>query len=145
MFTQGRVLFDFQKQRKYPHMLPADVALWERFIDRNPGYFSRVEYDVHVGGGLDIQEWWTDSERQAYSWLAAKRIDVVGHRNNQIYIIEVKPEAGISAIGQVLCYRMLYREKYKPTAALVGCIVTDYITPDERWISSQLNLVVFSL
>ncbi len=44
---EGR--FPFKILAKYPHMKPEDIAVWERFINKNPGYFDTVDYDVHLG------------------------------------------------------------------------------------------------
>lgn len=132
-----------EKLPKYPHLLPADVDLWERFMELHPNFFQSVEYDVHVGGAIDVKPWWSDKDIRSFSHLAAKRIDVVGHTPGEIWIIEVKPEAGVSAIGQLISYRLLYRKRFGPTAPLVLCLVTDFLTADERWLTSELKMRVF--
>lgn len=132
-----------EKLPKYPHLLPADVDLWERFMAQHADFFESVEYDVHVGGAIDVKPWWSDKDIRSFSHLAAKRIDVVGHKGNQIWIVEVKPEAGLSALGQLISYQLLYKKRFGPTVPLVLCLVTDFLTPDERWLTSQLKVSVF--
>lgn len=143
MSIPNRTLYLQEKLPKYPHLLPADVDLWERFIEKHPEFFQQVEYDVHVGGTIDVLEWWTDEDRRNFSWLACKRIDVVGHKGGKVWLIEVKPEAGLSAIGQLISYRLLYERRFAPTAPLVMCLVTDSLTPDEQWLTSKLGISVF--
>lgn len=143
MSIPNRKLYVQEKLPKYPHLLPADVDLWERFMEAHPGFFERVEYDVHVGGAIDVRPWWSAEDRRSFSHLAAKRIDVVGHTPGRIWIIEVKPEAGVSAIGQLISYRLLYEKRFGATAPLVLCLVTDFLTPDERWLTSQLQISVY--
>lgn len=128
---------------KYPHLLPADVVLWERFMAEHPDFFESVEYDVHVGGAIDRSPWWSHEDVRTFSHLACKRIDVVGHTAGEIYIVEVKPEAGVAAIGQLISYELLYRKRFGATAPLVLCLITDFLTPDERWLTSELEIRVF--
>lgn len=132
-----------EQLQKYPHLLPADVDLWERFMDRYPSFFLSLEYDVHVGGAIDVRPWWSNEDIKTFSHLASKRIDVVGHTAGEIYIIEIKPEAGVSAIGQLISYELLYKKRFGPTDPLVLCLITDFLTPDERWLTSELEIRVW--
>lgn len=145
MFTRSSDSYLAVKLPKYPHLLPADVLLWERFLDQYPDYFESVEYDVHVGGAVDHSPWWSDKFRIEASWLASKRIDVVGHRKGEIWIVELKPEAGLSAIGQLIGYELLYQKRYSPTWPLVKCLVTNLLTPDERFLTVALGIRTFQV
>lgn len=138
-----RVIYDPEKLSKYPHLLPADVALWERWLDRYGDFFTALEYDVHVGGGVEVVPGWSQETIKMASTLAAKRIDVVGHKPGEIWIVEVKPEAGVAALGQLLCYRILYIEKFKPTAEPICCLVTDHLVPDEVFLLNRLGFRSF--
>lgn len=135
----NEAVYDPEKLRKYPHMLPADVALWERFLSRHSDFFVAVEYDVHVGGAVERLPAWSDKFTLEASWLAAKRIDVVGHKPGEIWLIEVKPEPGTAAIGQLVSYEILYRLKFKPSASLLCCLITNYLVPDEKVILETLG------
>lgn len=64
--------------------------------------------------------------------LTEKRIDAVGFNGDGITVIEVKPRGGASALGQVLVYRDLYREKEKPALPLAALVVCNYIDADVR-------------
>ena len=89
-------------------MKPADVHLWEAFVRGNPGYFETVEYDFAVGPPpewLDVEH---DPKAAAELPLYQKKIDVLGFRANDIFIVEVKPDAGSNAIGQVMSYKILF-------------------------------------
>lgn len=139
----NRMIYEAEKLRKYPHMLPADVALWERFLSRYSGFFTTVEYDVHVGGAVERLSAWSDKFTLEASWLAAKRIDVVGHKPGEIWLIEVKPEPGTAAIGQLVAYRILYLLKYTPSANVICALVSDYLVPDEKVILEKLGFKWF--
>ena len=145
MSTHRRDVYPAVKQGRYPHMLAEDVALWNKFLDEWPEQFEGVEYDVHVGGEVERLRWWSDQVQRMGEWLAAKRIDVVGYRPGEIWIVEVKPYAGVAAIGQVLCYLELYRKDRRPPEKLVGCIVTDKVTPDLRYLVGVFAIQVFEV
>ena len=89
-------------QKKYPHMMPADILIWSRYLKSNPFPNARIAYDVHVGtpaGPLDGLS--AQYELMAIA-LSTKRIDAVVYEPRRTLIIEIKPYAGASAIGQVL-------------------------------------------
>lgn len=138
-----RIIYDPEKLRKYPHLLPADVALWERWLDKHGDFFAAVEYDVHVGGEVVRWSEWSDKFYAMATTLEAKRIDVVGHKPGEIWIVEVKPEAGVSAIGQLVSYRILYVEKFQPATEPVCCLVTNYLTLDMRFLLDRLGFRSF--
>jgi len=107
---------------KFPHMSPDDTIVWRRFLVIHPLMFTDLRYDVRVGAG---QVAWDGPEANPPSeWLAiaAKRIDVVALHAGRPAIIEVKPRASMSSLGQVLSYRDLLTRKQKPS------------TPYECWV-----------
>jgi len=138
-----REVYDPKKLRKYPHLLPADVAIWERWLERYGDFFVAVEYDVHVGGAVQRLPGWSDKFTKEASVLEAKRIDVVGHKPGEIWIVEVKKDPGTAAIGQLVSYRILYIEKFKPATELICCLVCNYLVPDERFLLEKLGFKWF--
>ena len=117
--------FSFSIQSKYPHMKPADVHLWEKFIRGNTGFFDSVDYDFHIGNPPD----WMDPKRDEFAAkevrLYQKKIDVLGFAQGLIWIIEVKPRAGSSALGQILSYRKLFLDDHGGPDILRLAIVTN--------------------
>ena len=59
--------------------------------------------------------------------LYQKKIDVIGYKNNDVYIVEVKPNAGSSALGQVLSYKLLYQNEFQISPPAKLMIITDKI------------------
>jgi len=132
--------FPSEKLRKYPHMFPLDIAIWERFIDAHAGDFSGFDYDVKVGSGTEpVPDLGAEYVRMQQI-LSKYRIDVVGYKPNAIYIIEVKPEAGTIAIGQIEAYTRLYQRDYAPSLTLVGAIITDRELPDMRYLTAEKKI-----
>lgn len=117
--------FVYGIQSHYPHMAPADVHLWEKFIRAQPGAFEFCTYDVPVGEApawLDVEN---DPEAAKQAILYKKKIDVVAEINGTTYIIEVKPFAGSKALGQLMSYELLYKDQHPETERIVKTIITN--------------------
>jgi len=136
-------LYPAEKLYKYPHMLPADVEIWERFLDRHGTEFSGFDYDVHVGGSVERLDSWSDEYYRGFCTLAAKRIDAVGYKPGEVWLFEVKPEAGVTAVGQLVTYRDLYLAERGPVGVVVCCLVCENILPDELGVMDRLGFKVF--
>lgn len=122
---------------RYPHMFPKDIAIWERFLVAYPSVYTGFDYDVKVGVGTEAAPGVSENYVRMQQILSKYRIDVVGYQSNSIHIIEVKPEAGTIAIGQVVSYINLYNRDLSPTLPLKGVIVTDRELPDMRYLTDS--------
>lgn len=125
---QGNYLY--KKLGKYPGMCPEDVVIWERFLEKCPDYYNSVDYNVRVGDGQKSLPGLPPEIERDQKMLTQKRIDVVGYNFGQIDIIEVKPKAGATAIGQVEMYEHLFKESFKPKEEIYKKILTDILIPD---------------
>ena len=131
---QGRI-YDYKKLSKYPHMKPEDVAVWARFIEKNPDYFDNVEYDVAVGKGAPQNPELDENLQYDGKILTQKKIDVIGYRDDQIFVIEVKPTADARCLGQILTYLPLYKATYELFSEPKGMVICGAIERelDERF------------
>jgi len=127
---EGKFLYSLAKS--YPHMKPADVRLWEKFISAFPDLFSTVDYDVLVGEGVVINDPEIDVYSKSFQMLTQKKIDVIGYKNNDIVIIEIKPRAGANAMGQILSYKELWLKKNPGLLPneIVMAVITDELQSD---------------
>lgn len=135
----------YPEMDRFPHMLAADIDLWRRFLTLHKGEFLVYNYDVHVGVGAPIPLNTPEQYVKAIEASSQKRIDVVAEKDSEIWVIEVKPYASLSAVGQVLCYSALYIDKFKPVKKVIPCIVTDYIYPDEAWLFNHFKITAISV
>ena len=131
--------------RIFPHMLPNECKLWERFLQIYGDQFRNYRYDVHVGKGQDPGPKYEPKWRELAIKLTQKRIDVVAERDNEIWIFEVKPDAGLSAIGQVLSYRVLYKQQFKEERPIRLAIVTTRVDDDIREVAKEYGIKVYEL
>jgi len=115
---------------RYPHMLPEEALIWDRFLAAPPFKIRKIDYDVKVGTLPEPPMPLPPEIFRAYESLWRKRIDAVVHTENFIYTFEVKPRAGHSALGQALMYRRRYAIEKKPVLPVVGAICAARADPD---------------
>lgn len=127
-------------QAKYPHMMPADIRIWSRYLKTNPFPRARIAYDLHVGTPAEPLLGMTEEYERMTEALSRKRIDAVVYEERWTRIVEVKPYAGAGAIGQVLTYRLLYRREFPGSPMPLPVIVTDQPQVDTPWLCKQLNI-----
>lgn len=138
--THGR--FKLEKLVKYPHMKPADIVVWERFIEAHPDFFNTVDYDFHVGEGADFLPTGDSTPEERENRLYQRKIDVVGYIGELVYIIEVKPIADVEALGQVITYRKLFKETLGVSSNLQALIVAEKMANDMLNVFSENDVHV---
>lgn len=120
---------------KYPHMRPADVEIWRRFLLANPERFLRVWYDFRVGSHAHDCENCLDCSRTGWFDLTRWACDVIAEDNENFYTIEIKPAANAKALGQTLAYSILFLEEHKPSKPVIPVVLTDHIIESTRRVA----------
>jgi len=128
---------------RYPHMLPNEAEIWDRLLAIRTPPFIKLEYDVHVGDTPEPPPDLPDYLKPMFETVYRKRIDVVAHDPDKIFVIEVKPRAGMSALGQVLSYKFLYERDFKPTKPVEMRIVSEREEPNIREIAALQNVGIW--
>jgi len=121
-----------EKLRKFPHMMPNDIAIWERFLIQNPDRFYKIEYDVRVGKGRGTSKDFPDWKNNLSLALTRFRIDAIGWTGLLPTIIEVKPYIQLSGLGQLKGYKYFWDRENAGGAAADLLAVTDKTTDDIR-------------
>lgn len=137
---EGR--FPYKILSKYPHMKPADVTVWERFINFNEGYFTSVDYDMHIGEGADFLPTGEDTPDGRENRLYQRKIDVVGYTPDKTWIVEVKPIADMSALGQILTYRSLTRNKAEFGEEPRFAVVCEEVSNEMKAVFQEYQIAV---
>lgn len=115
--------------QEFTHLLPKEIAIWERFLAQYGSLFYRFDYDVHLGPGAELPEdtpEWVVRQSRAVS---RDRVDVVAFGETAVWIIEIKPRGGKGAIGQLIQYERLYLEEYAPWLPIFKVIVCERLAP----------------
>lgn len=102
---------------------PDDLLVWRRFISVHGARIRHAEFQVRVGKGARPWPAGAGPEPPDWSALTSKRIDVVAETDLGLTLIEVKPRASASALGQLLLYRDLYVEEKRPTTLVALWVV----------------------
>lgn len=133
----------YQKLAAYPHMKPYDVEIWNRFIEKYPDAYRGVLYDFCVGTGTEMPDEIPAEWQPGLAKLGKYKIDVVGFSDGFIDIIEIKPRAGMKAIGQALCYARLFTEEYDTDEIVVPTIITDLKLPDMDLLAEHHGIKLY--
>ena len=120
-----------------------DVAIWERFISARPDFWETVDYDLAIGTGAPIAPGTEENMARDKKILTQYKIDVVGYRGNAVDIVELKPNAGASAIGQVKSYETLYKNYINPDAKTRAIIITDTARADVALLAYKMGVVIY--
>lgn len=126
----------------YPHMARRDAAIWERYLKQEATGWHGFAYDVALGGQLVNDPEATEAELLGWKFSTAQRIDAVGDRGTEHWIIEVRAQARLGAVGAALGYTMLAMREPWTQLPLVPCIITDNMSPDVRWVAEQFDVTV---
>jgi len=134
---------EFVLKTRFVHLLPAEKALWEKWLSRYQDAWERYEYDVHIGEGVTYESPEAVWIKDLAKLLTQKRIDVMAWRQGIPWIFEIKPQAGLSGYGQLLAYRELYLRENPGLVRVELAIVTDLLNPDEDFLYRSAGINVF--
>ena len=124
----------------YRHMAKRDAAVWERFLLLYTERFDAFAYDVALGG-IPMEE----HERQGWQYSTALKIDAIGRTGDAFWIIEVRPDATVSALGSALTYALVCERDEVVPGPLLPTVVCEYIQPDVRWACGKLGVQIVTV
>lgn len=127
----------YRKRKYYPHMTGDDIAIWGRFVDKFPDRFETVDYDFRVGEGIAAYSTEDENYARMATMLSQKRIDAIGWVGDSPTIIEVKKRVGLSTLGQVLGYRILFLKDFENFGIPELLVVTETISDDDRFVLEE--------
>ena len=127
---------------EYVHLMPLERPIWARYLERSEEVFLRLTYDLHLGQGAPIDPTWPEWLVRQVRAVSRKRCDVVGETSSQVIIFEVKPRAGMGALGQLLCYRELYQLEYGPVKPVRMVVVCERVEPDVYAVYGQFGVEI---
>jgi hypothetical protein len=93
---------------KPPHMLPNDIPVWYRYLEKFGPPFINLYYDCLLGAPFLTDQEKMDPLKRDWQIILAKRADAIAELEDEVWIIEVAAHPGLRSIGQVQCYRALW-------------------------------------
>ncbi|MDP2325579.1 MAG: hypothetical protein Q8N51_16340 [Gammaproteobacteria bacterium] len=124
----------------YPHMMPADVPVWERWLAKHASEDNLFDYDILVGSNIDTPEDMPEPYGGMAIALSKKRIDVVITSDSGITVAEVKQLAGWTAIGQMFGYPLLFIDEFQPDIPVSGLLIAESLTKDTQRILDAFKI-----
>ena len=139
------------------------VNVWEWRYELPFPRFSRDEdwiakawiYDVRLKGEywfgvclpskkFQVPEHIPESLKRMWLIDTAKKIDIVVLTDYEVHLVEVKRKMLSSGIGQLLLYKEMFREYYRPTGRIVLWYVTYTSDPDVVDMCKALGIKTWS-
>ena len=111
-------------------MLAEDSEVWTAYLKDPIKPISEVWYDLHVGGPVSAVGGPESLEGRVAAGVTRKRIDVVAHVGVGYWVIEIKPQGSMLALGQALCYSRLFDAEYSPGGAVIPVVICWKCDPD---------------
>lgn len=130
---------------QFRHMRPDEARMWADFLTGANIPPNQLAYDVELGNGMTPQPDWPDFVKRMVAHLTRKRADVVWTTPNAIYIIEIKSRIGTTLVGQLLTYRLLYIQQFKPQQPVEIIALAKRLAPDMDIILEALGIAYFLL
>lgn len=132
--------FKYEQGYWYPHMKPNDIAIWERFIKTYPTMYEKCQYDFAIGEIPPFIQNASSVEGQKMAELYKLKIDVIGWNKGVIDLIEIKPAASASTIGQVIGYKHIYEREFFSQARVRPVIITDELRPNMLFLTAAQDV-----
>jgi len=124
----------------FKHQSEAEIVVAKAFIERVFPQ-AKVEFDVPLKSSKPADwESMPENYRKMWEYLTAKKIDMVMHLPEKILIVEVKQKLGASGVGQLLLYKMMYLEQYKPGKPVELWQIAMYPDPDVVKLCEKLGI-----
>jgi hypothetical protein len=130
---------------KYPHLWKKDYDTWTAFLRSEHNDFEQVWYDVHVGAPMHVPAGSPAFMKNVVDGVSRKRIDVVARQGKRLWIIEVKPEANMKGIGQVVTYKKLFVKEFRITESVKAMIIATTCDRDVLKTAEDLNVTIIAL
>lgn len=100
----------FESRRRQMGKIEKIVA--DTWLDKYGGSFGRVGFNVPVYLNLPPEGTSGDASKRTLDVPEPYRVDIVGQFGDEVELIEVKESGNMTAIGQLLTYRMLFLRSY---------------------------------
>lgn len=88
--------------------------------------YDSVEFQAHVGGGIDCGPSFAENIRRMYRHNSQKRIDALARGPFGVTIVEIKHKLDLAQLGQLIGYRWLWVHEHNDPAEYVELIALGF-------------------
>jgi len=129
--------------KMYAHLKEKERQIATRWVRKVP-IQGKQEWDVHLKvKEPEIPAWGTKTDVKTYHDLLDKRIDLVVHARDAIWIMEITPKVSKAAIGGCLAYQELYEKEFKPDLPVKLGIIVEMDDPNYHSTLEKLEIALW--
>lgn len=127
------------------HMSSLDQPLWERFQAAHGSEYELFYFDASLGTPSEVAADAPPELAKMWTRITSKRMDVVGRKPGEWWILEMRPNASSGALGTVLTYRELWRSAPPDSDPVRAAIVTDRPDPDLLILAPKNDILIITV
>lgn len=101
-------------------------ALARRWLADFHPLYDLVEFQAHVGGGMDPGPEYADNMRRMYRHNSQKRIDLLARGPGITTIVEIKHKLDLAQLGQLIGYRWLWVHEHSDPTEYVELVALGF-------------------
>mgnify|MGYP001588063428 FL=1 len=132
--------FPYGPLEHYPHLAAKEVVIWDRFVRANPQFAEMADYDVTCGQKDKVPLGTPEHTKEDWDYLRSWKIDAVAIKDGVHYVIEVRPRAGLGAIGEILSKAIMFQEEHAEIAEVEPVLITDEERPNMRALCAEHDI-----
>jgi len=117
-------------QLRLPGQLAVEAALTRAFLLEHGARYHWIGTNVRLGEGDDPGPAYPEYARRYAIATTQKRADLVGFRDTGVDIFEVKVQANLSEIGQLLGYQVLWNREFPASPADLLGVIAHHLSLD---------------
>lgn len=126
-----------------PHMLPTDIPVWYRWLEKYGSWVQGLYYDCYLGGPFLSPEEEKDPMMRMWRATSSKRADAIVETEDEVWIIEVSDDPGMRAIGQMFTYQSLWLEDPKIIKIERLILVCSRLDPDIAAGAGKMGILCY--
>ena len=123
-------LDELLERKRYPGMTRFESIITRDWLLQAGERFDSIDFNVRLGTGRDPGPDFPEFIRRDAILLTQKRADIIATSDGRVTIAEVKIQGKLSAVGQLLGYKVLYREAHPNGARIIMLLIARDVDPD---------------
>lgn len=140
------------ERRYYPGLIEEETRLWRRWLRLYERDFVAFEYNVRVGQGVRVPRRAITGDpvldeqfRELFRQWTQRKVDVLGFKGPETWIIEVEERPSTRALGQLLAYQELLPDVRPNVGPVQLALVCVFLGPDMLRVVEAQDILVFQL
>jgi len=125
---------------RWPAASAIETALGHRWIADHGGEWEHFAVNLRLGSGFDPGQSFSAGTRSAAVLATQKRADLVAVRPGEVGIFEIKLRGGLSSVGQLYGYAVLYSREHGPVGKTHLGLIATMLDTDLWLVLTELGI-----